>query len=277
MNTLENSVARHYGDDELLSRILAGLEAIGADLDQLSPDDLTPVEEFHIGGRNATIHAVEKMALQTGQHVLDIGCGIGGAARYIASSTGCTVTGIDLTEEYIAIAKVLTDMTGLANSARFEVSNALAMPFPDTSFDAAITLHVAMNIESRDALYREIARVLKPGAVLCLFDVMKKGDEALEFPVPWAASEDTSHLATPEETCGYLEAAGFDVQEVWDRTGFALDFFREGMAAAAQAPQPLGIHLVMGDSAAEKLKNVKVNIECDRIAPVQMIAKRKAK
>ncbi len=276
MNTLENAVAQHYGDEDLLTRIFAGLEAAGADLSRLSPEDLAPVEEFHIGGRNATIHAVEKMSLSKDQRVLDVGCGIGGAARYIAAQARCAVTGIDLTAEYISIARALTDLTGLNDRVDFEVSNALAMPFSDATFDAAITLHVAMNIKRRDALYREIARVLKPGATFCLFDVMKKNDERLVFPLPWAISDDTSYLTTPEKMCSYLEDAGFEIWEVSDRTDFALDFFRESMAAAEKGPPPLGVHLVMGESASEKLMNVKSNIESGRIAPVQMIARRKA-
>ncbi len=276
MNTLETAVARHYGDQDLLTRILTGLEAAGADLDRLSPEDLAPVEEFHIGGRKATVHAVEKMSLSRDLQVLDVGCGIGGAARYIATHAGCTVTGIDLTPEYISIARALTDLTELNDRIDFEVCNALAMPFWEASFDAAITLHAAMNIEKRGALYREIARVLKPGATFCVFDVMKKSDEKLDFPVPWAASAETSYLTTPEQMCSHLEEAGFDILEIGDRTEFALEFFRESMAAAEKGPQPLGIHLIMGDSAAERLGNVKRNIESGRIAPVQMIAKRKA-
>jgi ubiquinone/menaquinone biosynthesis C-methylase UbiE len=216
------------------------------------------------------------MALRKDLHVLDVGCGIGGAARYIATHAGCAVTGIDLTPEYISIARALTDLTELNDRIDFEVCNALAMPFWEETFDAAITLHAAMNIEKRGALYREIARVLKPGAIFCLFDVMKKNDEKLDFPVPWAASADTSHLTTPEQMCSHLEDAGFDILEIVDRTEFALEFFRENMAAAQKGPQPLSIHLVMGASASEKLGNVKSNIESGRIAPVQMIAKRKA-
>lgn len=148
------------------------------------------------------------------------------------------------------------------------------MPFKDEAFDAVITLHVAMNIPERAALYGEIARVLKPGATLYIFDVMKKNGEDLLFPVPWAETKDTSHLTTPEEMCSLLEVAGFDVREVGDRTDFALDYFRESMAAAVNGPPPLGIHLVMGESAAEKLRNVMVNIENGCIAPVQMVATR---
>lgn len=276
MNQTERAVAQHYGDRDLLSRILDGLAAVGADLDRLRTDDLAPVEEFHIGGRNATAYAVEKMSINLDQHVLDVGCGIGGAARYMASSIGCQVTGIDLTPEYISVAKTLTDLTGLSDKVRFEVSNALAMPFDDARFDAAITLHVAMNIHEREAFYGEIARVLKPGATFCLFDLMRKSDELLEYPVPWAASDETSCLTTPEEMRTLLTRTGFDVKEVDDRTDFGVEFLKgKAIAATNGSPPPLGIHLIMGASAGDKLTNVLRNIEKGRIAPVQMIATRK--
>lgn len=275
MNDIERTVTNHYGDGQLLSRILAGLGAAGVDVERLRLDDLASVEEFHIGGRAATAEAVETMALDRDQHVLDVGCGIGGAARYIASQVGCQVTGIDLTPEYIAVAKTLTDLTGLSDRVAFEVSNALAMPFANGFFDAAVTLHVAMNIRERSTLYGEIARVLRPGAIFFLFDVMKNSDEPLDFPVPWAASDEASYLTTPDEMRVLLSEAGFELLEERDRTGFALEFFRQQAAAAADQTPALGLHLVMGESAGEKLRNVRANIESSRLAPVQMIARRR--
>lgn len=276
VNDAEAAVASHYGDADLLARIIAGLEAAGADVNCLRPDDLAPVEEFHIGGRKATTHAVEKMALHRDQHVLDVGCGIGGAARYMAAETGCSVTGIDLTPGYIEVARALTQLTGLDDSISFNVSSALSMPFQDACFDAAITLHVAMNIRERAALYSEISRVLKSGATFYIFDVMKKGDGELVYPVPWAESADTSYLTTPDEMCALLGDAGFEVLEVGDRTAFALEYFKESKAAAATGPQHLGLHVIMGESAAGKLRNVVENIENGCIAPVQMVAMRTA-
>lgn len=275
MTPLESMIADHYGDTALMARIDAGLEAAGIDKNTLTPDDLAPFDEFHIGGREATEHLMSKMSLSDGDHVLDIGCGIGGAARLIAGQTGCRVTGIDLTPEYIHTAKTLTERTGLTDRVRLETASALAMPFGDESFDAAFTIHVAMNIADRAALYGEIARVVKPGAVLALFDIMRKGDGDLTYPVPWAVSHETSYLTTPDEMLALLEAAGFEVGDVEDRTAFALDFFRQRFAAAKDGPQPLGLHLVLGASGPEKLKNVFDNIEAGRIAPVQMIARRK--
>ena len=174
MENIERAVAQHYGVTDLLERIFKGLEAAGTDLNCLQPEDLAPVDEYHIGGREATAHAIDKMSLSEDQHVLDIGCGIGGTARYMAEKIGCKVTGIDLTPEYISIAKTLTDLTGLGSKVTYKVASALDMPFESKTFDAVITIHVAMNIPERAALYSEIARVMKPGATLCIYDVMKK-------------------------------------------------------------------------------------------------------
>ena len=133
-----------------------------------------------------------------------------------------------------------------------------------------------MNILDRDTLYKEIARVLKPGATLCIYDVMKKGEEPVSFPMPWAQTATSSHLVTPEEMVSLLEGAGFEIDEIEDRTEYALEFFNQSQAAAAQGPQALGVHIIMGDTAREKLQNVRQNVEAGRIAPVLMVARRKA-
>jgi len=276
VRNIERAVAEHYGDAELLGRILEGLEASGANIDRLQPDDLAPVEEFHIGGRKATAHALSKLALSKESHVLDVGCGIGGAVRYLAENIGCRVSGIDLTPEYIDVARMLTDRTDLSDKVSFKVASALAIPFKREIFDAAITLHAAMNIADRTTLYSEIARVMKPDATLCIYDVMRKSGEDLTFPVPWAQTPETSHLVTPEDMRTLLERAGFEVREVEDRTDFALDFFAQSLGAASDGPPPLGIHIVMGATAREKFRNTLSNIERGRIAPVQMIARRNA-
>src|SRR5262245_64761643 len=112
---LEEAVARHYGAGDLKDRILKAIAAAGIDADRVRPEQLAPIDEFHIGGRAATIHAVAKMGLKAGDHVLDVGCGIGGASRYLASNIGCRVTGIDLTPGYIAAAEELARRTGLSD------------------------------------------------------------------------------------------------------------------------------------------------------------------
>ena len=197
MDSLENAIAQHYGADDLLERIDAGLKSGGMDPARLTLEDLAPVDEFHIGGRKATQHALSRMPLNALDHVLDVGCGLGGAARYIVAELGCRVTGIDLTPEFVGVARELTARLGLSASLDFETANALAMPFEDKTFDAAITFHVAMNIADRTGFYAEIARVLSPGATFCIYDVMKTGPGDIVYPAPWAETAETSHVASP--------------------------------------------------------------------------------
>ena len=278
MDKTEQKVAHHYGDSNLLERILQALEDDNFDIENLHAGDLAPVEEFHIGGRQATEYAISKLSLQSDQQILDIGCGIGGAARFISNSVGCEVIGIDLTPEYIHCATDLSRRLKLEKLNKFYVGSALNMPFKDQQFDAAITFHVAMNIEDRETLYQETARVLKPGGSLCVYDVMQMSAEPLCYPVPWATSDETSFLKTPAQMHALLLNAGLTVNYEENRAKMALSYFKDKLAAAHTSaihlPPALGIHLVMKDRPKEKFKNTLTNIEMGRIAPFLMIAKK---
>lgn len=270
---LERDVAAHYGQNDLTRKLLDALAANGVDLNSLSVETLGVVDEFHIGGRAATEHAVAKMALTSNMHVLDVGCGIGGAARFLAHTIGCRVTGLDLTPEYVETARELTRRTGLEDRITYHVGSALDMPLPDNRFDAAITLHVAMNIKDRARLYGEVARVLRPGAPFCVYDVMKGATEGMLYPVPWAETAETSHLTTPDETAALLQHAGFTIDETEDRRDFAIAFFRQRLGQTPGGPPPPGIHLLM-TNARTKFENMLANIEQGRISPVVMIARK---
>jgi len=273
VQNLEREVADHYGASRLLERILSGLREQGVDTEALKPEDLAPVDEFHVGGRAATVHAVAPLGLTADVHVLDMGCGIGGATRYIASEFGCRVTGIDLTPDYIETARALAGLTGLDDRVSYEVASATDLPFETDSFDAAVTIHVAMNIPERERLYAETARVLKPGQLFCVYDVMGSDDDPFAYPVPWADTAATSHLTSVQEMRDLLAAAGFSIEHEEDRHQFALDFFRERLAAAKDGPPPLGLHIVMGEKARPKFENILANIERGCVSPVVMIAR----
>jgi ubiquinone/menaquinone biosynthesis C-methylase UbiE len=270
---LERSVARHYGRAGLKEKILAAIADAGLDMNRLKPDDLAPVDEFHTGGKLETEHVLAKVRFGRKDRVLDVGCGLGGAARYLATRFGCHVTGIDLTPEYVELATFLSEKTDLAERTDFKTASALQMPFDSDSFNGAVTFHVAMNIRDRAGLYREIARVLKPGATLCIYDVMKGPDDGVRYPVPWAENAENSYLTSPSEMHALLHAAGFRVTETERRSMFAIDFFRQRLASAAPAP-PLGLHLLTGENAREKFVNYLHNVEHDTVAPTVMIAKR---
>ena len=273
-DALEQSVTAHYQRSGLTGDILAGLEQQGIDLDAIKPQDLAAVDEFHIGGREATLIALELFEADKDSHVLDIGCGIGGAARCLATERECRVTGIDLTPAYIEVADLLTQRMGLADRCHFEVASALSLPFEDDTFDAAFSFHVAMNIDDRIGFLREAARVLRPDAPLCLFDVMKGPTSGMRYPVPWAETADTSVLKTRDESITLLDDAGFIVSEEENLRDFALAFFEKLFARAEQSdgPPPLGLHLLTGGNAREKFSNIRQALIDHQVEPVILVA-----
>ena len=138
-------------------------------------------------------------------------------------------------------------------------------------------LHVGMNIADKAGLFSEVYRLLRPGAVFGVYDVMKTGNDELKYPVPWSSVPDTSALATQAQYVAALQQAGFDVIEVHNRREFAADFFaetRERMAAAGQTPPPLGVHIAMGENAPAKITNMVENIAAGCCAPVEIIVRR---
>jgi SAM-dependent methyltransferase len=200
MSGIPEEVARHYGRGGLLGRILAALAEAGKDVEHLTIDDLAPVDEFHSRRRRATEELARMLAPTASDHVIDIGSGLGGPSRYLAATYGCRVSGVDLTEEFVAVATELTRRTGLAARVDFRVGSALELPFADASFDLGWTQNVAMNIADRPRYYAEMHRVLKPGARLAIQDVAQGPGGPVPFPVMWADTPALSFLRTPEET-----------------------------------------------------------------------------
>lgn len=271
--TVETNVVGHYGGGDLLTAIQAGVAALGKTVETVTIDDLGPVDEFHIGGRAATVGLCELLEVSADSRVLDVGCGIGGASRFVAKTFGCAVTGIDLSPSYIETARSLTLWTGLKDRVDFKAASALDIPVSDASFDQAIQLHVGMNIEDKTGLFAEVFRTLRPGGSFAVYDIMRVGDGEFDFPVPWATDGSMSFVAgvaTYEEA---LEAAGFEISLVRDRGVFAKEFFAATKAKAAQAggPAPLGLHLTLGAGAPVKLLNMVTAIHAGAIAPVEII------
>jgi SAM-dependent methyltransferase len=278
MSDLEHEVARHYTRGDLETALLAGLRAIGrSGEDPLSPGDLNGLDEFHIGGQDATADFVGRIGLTDDMEVLDIGSGIGGPARHMAREHGVRVIGIDLTPEYVTVAEMLTQRAGLADRVEFRQGSAAALPFDDEAFDAATLMHVGMNLPDKPAVFASVWRVLRPRGVFAVYDIMRTADGEIDFPVPWATTPSTSFVQTPEAYRQALADAGFTVEQERDRSDFALDFFRR-LRARQQAdggPPPLGLHLTMGSNAPQKVANMLSNLESGLIAPIEMLCRRR--
>lgn len=263
-------VNEHYGRPKLEQEILAALRAAGKDLNHLAPDDLAPATEFHVGGKEATVALAQLAGFGPGTRVLDIGGGLGGPARTLASEFGCQVLVLDLTEEYCRVGERLTARTGLSGSVTFRHGNALAAPCSDGTFDAVWSQHCAMNLADKKGFYAEIHRVLRPGGTLAFQEVMAGAVSPIHFPVPWARTPQMSFLADPNATRAQLAAMGFEEKAWLDVSAPALEAYRQRLAASSAAsPPPLGLHLLLGDDFGEMTHNQIRNLEEDRIVLVR--------
>ena len=270
----EAKVAGHYTRGGLEETILQAVARMGLDPDRLNAIDLAPADEFHVGGLDATRELAAQMELGPGLRILDVGSGIGGPARYFASEHQSKVTGVDLTEEFVRVAKSLTRRTKLDHSVEFVQASALDLKFNRESFDRAYMIHVGMNIADKAGLFCEVRRVLKPGGKFAIFDFVRTGDAPITYPVPWAASEETSFVVDKGSYRDALEKAGFHVEQERTRTAFAIEFTERAIARAAQNGQPaLALHLLMGDLAPVMIKNVLVMMKQGVLAPVELCAR----
>jgi SAM-dependent methyltransferase len=216
--SVHDLVTSHYGTEDLVEVILDALAAHGVDVDRLTASDLVPVDQLHAGGPAATLEVLERLQLTDGARLLDVGSGLGGPTRLAASTLPVHVTGTDITPEVVDTARALTQRAGLADRVAFEVASGASLPFDSASFDAAMMIHVGMNIDDKRAVFADVRRVLRPGGLFVVFDQMRTGPGDLPYPLPWATDERSSFVESPSDYAGHLTAAGFTVEATEDRT-----------------------------------------------------------
>ncbi len=272
----ELEVSTHYQHGSLIKVIEEGFNRQGKAPSDISLDDMSVIDEFHIGGRQASKEFLDQLRLQERSLVLDVGCGLGGPARFVASQFGCLVSGIDLTHEYVDTGNVLSNWVGLDKKVILQQGSAMALPFPDGQFDAAYMMHVGMNIVDKKGLFVEVFNVLKSDGIFGIYDVMQVGSGEMQYPAPWAASKSTSSLASPQDYQTGLKQAGFNILATRERGDFAIEFFENMKRSMAEttADPALGLHVLMGDDAKTKVANVLISIKEGSIAPVEIIAQR---
>ncbi|HVC12395.1 MAG TPA: class I SAM-dependent methyltransferase [Burkholderiales bacterium] len=273
----EREIAAYYGRGNLLERLSAALAQDGVDPGRPSIETLAPYDQFHTRGLEATREIADLLEIAARDHILDIGSGIGGPARYMAHRFGCRVTGIDLSAEFCAVAHHLTGLLGLEHKIRFAHGNALAMPFGDASFDGAYSMNVSMNIARKEALYREIRRVLKPGAPLMLSEIARGPGPQVDYPTPWADGPEASFLSTPEETRSGLEDAGFEVLHVRTTVDEALAFGARSRERVARGEKPphRAVILIHAEIARQAMANTSRGIAQARIVPIEVLCSRR--
>jgi cyclopropane fatty-acyl-phospholipid synthase-like methyltransferase len=193
-----------------LDRINSGLAVLGiGPTDKIQPDQLFPLDQWHYHGTDAVRAAADQLGLGPSSHVLEIGSGVGGPARYLAHTTGCHVTALELQPKVHALAADLTQRCGLADRVRHVCGDALSHPIPDASFDAIVSWLAVLHIPDRKRLYARLAPALRPGGVCYIEDLCMRA--------PFAAQDlrDLHHIVFGISVTGIqehvddLQAAGF--------------------------------------------------------------------
>lgn len=289
-----SSVEHHYTRPNLENTILTALRNAGKNVDdqqqQLTVDDLAPIDELHPLGVEATANLASllikndnKSNLKPTSHVLDVGAGVGGPSRYLASKFGCHVTGLDLVQEYCSVADSLAKRVNLDNLLTYRQGDATQMPFEDATFDVVWTQYASMNIADKKGLYSEMHRVLKPGGKLAIDEAYKgnndiDGSTSIHFPVPWAANPSISHLISAEDARRLLkDVVGFK-EVVWeDKTESVTEWIKQMIkrSQTSGGPPPLGIHVIVGPQWPEMINNALRNLEEGRITVVQSMFERR--
>jgi len=263
----------YYSPNDLYNKIVEGLNKLGVDLSKVTIDDLQPVDEFHIRGDAATKELIELSGFTPDMRILDVGCGIGGSTRRLAHETGCRVTGIDLSAEYIDAARRLTELLDMQERVEFRAASALALPFDDNSFDGIWSLQMNMNVEDKLSWLTETCRVLKPGGRAVLYEVCGGKNTPQYFPVPWAQDSSMSFLVPPDSFRDTVTSAGFEIA-VWnDRTDIARKAFAEVQKPVGEPKLPvLGVYLLVGNDISTKAYNLRRNLEEDRVSLIETVA-----
>ncbi|MGW8182824.1 MAG: class I SAM-dependent methyltransferase [Burkholderiales bacterium] len=272
---VNEAIQMHYTRPDLGDVILAALEKAGKDVNRLTPEDLAPIDAFHIRGQAATLELARAAGLDATKRVLDVGSGVGGTSRCLAKEFGCRVTGLDLTDEYCRAAEMLSAKIGLAHLVDYRQGDATDLPFDDQAFDVVWTEHAAMNISNKPRLYKEMHRVLKPGGTLAIYDVLAGSSGPVLFPVPWARTPETSFLVEPNELRMLLEEAGFTVVDWSDTTAAACAWFVSlAEKIRKDGLPPLGFHVLLGADFQAMAQNQGRNLQEGRIALAQVVARK---
>ncbi len=262
---IDQAVADHYGRVGLTERILKALGAGSAG--PLTLAALAQVDQLHHGGLGLTKRLIDVAKIERGMHILDAGSGIGGGARHLAAVCGCTVEAIDLTPEFVKTGTELDEIVGLSESISHRVGSVTDLPYENSGFDVVWSQNVTMNIADKPAMFAEALRVLRPGGVFAFTHLAEGNGEALDFPMPWANSTDTSFLGKPDEIFGQLNDAGFE------------NAANHAPSAPPPPPPPSDgpdDTVVMGEDMAIRRGNAMRAVADGRLVPMMVTAQRTA-
>ncbi|PCJ05065.1 MAG: hypothetical protein COB16_16960 [Rhodobacteraceae bacterium] len=267
METENKPVIEHYTRNNLMERILDALASAGHDPNNLTIAALSKLDHLHGGGLETTVVQAELAEIPQGCHVLDAGCGIGGPSRYLADSYGCTVEAIDLTPEFVEVARQLIEKVGLGEKITVKVGSVTELPYADHSSDVVLCQNVSMNVADKVTMFSEAFRVLKPSGIYTFSHLADGPNAPPIYPLPWARTPDVSFLETPQKITDILSSAGF--VEIEDKASMA-------SSKPGGAPQLGTIRgaPAMGDNMPTRIQNAIQSNQEGRLVSMMVVARR---
>lgn len=241
----------------------------GRELAGLTWADTVALDEFHAGGRAATLALARLAGVAAGMTVLDVGSGLGGPARTLAATCGARVTGLEQSGPYLVAAQRLTAHLGPAGQVRFVRGKAPDLPFGADCFDVVWLQHLLPVVAARGRFFAQIRRILRPGGRLALHEPCAGPGGPAVFPVPWADEPALSALSSPAALRAQLGDAGLRVGQWQDVTEETLSWFWAQRRAGPAGP--LNLSLILGEGAGEKVKNLVRNLEEERVRIVRAV------
>jgi SAM-dependent methyltransferase len=277
---ITEKVSAHFAPIDLPAKVSAALANAGKNNSNTTIDDLAGLDQWHVMGVLPVERLAETAGVSRDTRVLDVGVGMGGPARYLAATYGCSVIGVDITDPYLETAQILNELTGLDNLVTVQHADATALPFEDGSFEVVWTEHAAQSIPDKAAFFSELHRVLVPGGRLVVHDLYRGAKGDIHFPAFWGPDDSISFLVSDRELRETAESVGLQTvewtdttQEAWDANA-ALAEGEEGSSHEA-AVSGLDITLLFGlEATMEMAENSVKDFEDGSIGIFEAVFKR---
>ena len=213
-------------------------------------------EGYMVPGGEGNVANIARGLDMRDKRVLDIGCGLGGPALFLARNCGADVVGIDLEPQLIERARQSAIKHGLEAKTEFHVVEIGPIDYPDESFDFVVSSGAFTQIANKLEMFKEVLRVLKPGGVFSCYDWMKSEDDYSEDMHYWFKLEGLTYaMDTPEHHDETLREAGFADVSVVERSDWYREKVREEYERLRGELYPRAVELIGKQHADHRLEN----------------------